>query len=109
MDLNFCQKTQANERKFRTGKFWAAFTPPSPGVSLFVGLYDARFEETKVVEWSCPYRGDSPGGGEPVDVYETKLRPELAEHIGSLTIKWDPASIRMWVRYAENAEFRSLP
>ncbi|MCW3835051.1 GIY-YIG nuclease family protein [Sphingomonas canadensis] len=100
------QRTQkANERLLRTGKIWAAFTSPTPGVSLFVGLYDARFEKTAVAEWDCPYRGDRPGRGDPVDLYATKLRPELAEHIGTLAVGWDPASIRSWKRYAANAPF----
>lgn len=100
------QRTQKqNVPLFRTGRYWASFTSPRPGVSLFVGLYQARFVGTSVPDWKCPYRGDQPGGGVPVDVYETDLRPELSEHIGTLTVEWDPKSVRSWRRYAEGAAF----
>jgi hypothetical protein len=100
------QSTQEAGRKlFRTGKIWSAFVSPTPGVSLFVGLYEAEFIETKSVDWQCPYRGDRPGAGEEVDVYRTVLRAELAKHVGTLTVEWDPASVRTWARYAADAPF----
>jgi hypothetical protein len=96
-------------RLFRSGSVWAAFTSPEPGVTTFIGLYDARYLATQIVDEPCPYRGDQPGGGAPMDVFETRLRPELAEHVGSLRIEWDASSIRTWARYADNAPFAILP
>lgn len=100
------QRTQQrNQPIFRTGSIWAAFVSPTPGETMFVGLYDVSYEDTRRVEWDCAYRGDTPGGGEPVDVFGTNLRPELAEHIGRLHIEWSPENIRTWKRYAKGAPF----
>ncbi len=99
------QRTQSPKRKlFRTGPVWAAFTSPAAGRTLFVGLYGARYVERAVVDWTCPYRGEAPGRSEPVDVFETRLRPEMQDQIGRLEIEWDPASIRTWARYADEAD-----
>ena len=101
------QSTQkpTKHKLFRTGKFWASFVSSKPGNSLFVGLYETDYIETRVVEWRCPYRGDAPGEGKPVDVFLTKLRPELSEFIGKLRVNWDPHSARSWARYASEARF----
>jgi len=98
------QTTQDPKKKlFRSGPVWAAFTSPSPGRTLFTGLYDARFVERTEADWKCPYRGGAPGRGKPVDVFETNLRPELKDLIGRLEVEWDPAKVRNWARYAVDA------
>ncbi|WP_186417168.1 DUF3427 domain-containing protein [Bosea sp. CS1GBMeth4] len=100
------QSTQeAGQPLFRTGKIWASFVSPDRRNSLFVGLYDAEFVETRIVDWKCPYSSDTPGGGKPVDVFKISLRPELSEHIEKLRVVWDPRSIRTWARYAHTAPF----
>jgi len=97
------QKTQIPRwQLFRTGRVWAAFTSPAKGRTVFAGLYDARYVETAAVDWKCPYRGDAPGRGGPVDVFETGLRPELSDLIGQLEVEWDGASFRSWARYASD-------
>jgi hypothetical protein len=98
------QSTQRRDRPiFRTRKYWAAFVSPNPGATLFTGLYEARYQDTRRPEWLCPYRLGKVGEGEPVDFFETKRRPELSEHIGKLQIVWGSKSVRAWARYAENA------
>lgn len=100
------QSIQRPEKQlFRNGPVWAAFVSPSLDRTLFVGLYDARYLETRPADWTCPYKGDAPYYGRPVDHFETRLRPELAEQIGRLEIAWDPASVRNWDRYAAEASF----
>jgi hypothetical protein len=100
------QSTQRRDQPvFRTGRYWASFVSPTPGTTVFTGLYEASYDGTRVVEWPCPYRGNAVGEGKPVDVFSTALRAELAEHIGRLHIEWDPASVRRWARYAANAPF----
>ena len=69
---------------FRRRKFWAAFVSPARGETLFAGLYEASLRETGTPDWPCPYRGGPPGKGEVIDIFDTQLRPELAEYIGNL-------------------------
>lgn len=98
------QRTQtANLPLFRTGDIWASFISPEPGRTLFIGLYQARHDDTRAVEWSCPYRGGAPGAGKPVDVFETSLRSELSNQIGTLEVEWDVRKVRNWKRYAHTA------
>lgn len=100
------QSTQsAGATKFRTASYFASFVCPDPSRTLFVGLYETQYDGTRRVPWLCPYRGDKPGGGEPVDVFRTALRPELSGHIGKLEIEWDSRNVRTWARYAEGAPF----
>lgn len=100
------QRVQTPDRRiFRTGKVWAAFVSPGHGRTLFVGLYDTKFIETKPARWICPYEGRLPGAGKPLDIFATQLKPELAHLIGKLEIEWDYASIRTWARYASTARF----
>ncbi len=101
------QSTQKRNRPlFRTGRYWASFASPAHGETVFTGLYEVSYKDTRVVEWSCPFRGSAVGKGEAVDVFETKLRPELADHIGALHVAWPLTSIRSWARYASNAQLR---
>jgi hypothetical protein len=100
------QRTQKADRGiFRSGDIWASFVVPSRGATLFVGLYDARYEGTYSVEWECPYRGGLPGNGVPVDVFEMRPRPELSELVGKLQIEWDARNVRTWCRKAVGAPF----
>jgi hypothetical protein len=97
------QSTQdPNQPMFRTGSVWAAFVSPAPGETMFVGLYDISYKDTRRVEWDCPYRGGKPGNGESVDIFHTRLRSELSEHIERLYIGWNG---RAWRRYSEKAPF----
>ncbi|HJP67488.1 MAG TPA: HNH endonuclease [Sphingomicrobium sp.] len=96
------QDTQkANRPIFRKRRIWASFVCPTPGETLFIGLFDAKLSRTGVADWLCPYRGDQPGGGKPVDRFTTSLRPELAEQIGKLQVDWPAANVRNWKRKAE--------
>lgn len=97
------QDTQKSNRPiFRTRKIWAAFVCPAPGETLFVGLFDAELARTQVADWLCPYRGDQPAGGDPVDRFITSLRSELSEQIGKLQVDWPTANVRSWRRKADN-------
>lgn len=96
------QETQKENRPiFRNRGIWAAFVSPSPGETLFVGLFDAAYVNTAIADWACPYRGDQPGDGEPVDRFSTKLRIELSEQIGKLRVDWPDSNVRTWKRKAE--------
>ena len=89
------QETQQENRPiFRNRKIWASFVSPAPGETLFVGLYDAEYLNTEVADWTCPYRGDQPGEGKPVDRFSTRLRSELSEQIGKLCVEWPDSSAR---------------
>jgi HNH endonuclease len=108
-DVDGFERYQSTQKEglpvFRTAKYFAAFVCPDPATTLFAGLYEAEFDGTRQVDWLCPYRGNKPGDGAPVDVFRTTLRPELAEHIGQLEIEWDLANVRTWARYAAGAPF----
>jgi len=44
------QKTQqVNRPVFRSGSIWASFVSPAKDETIFVGLYDARFDGTRVI------------------------------------------------------------
>jgi len=86
---------------FHNRKIWASFVSPNPGDTLFVGLFDAKFLNTGVADWTCPYRGDQPGEGKPVDRFSTRLRSELSEQIGKLRVDWPDSNVRTWKRKAE--------
>lgn len=96
------QETQKENRPiFRKRGIWASFVSPSPGETLFVGLFDAAYVNTTIADWACPYRGDQPGGGEPIDRFSTHLRSELSEQIGKLRVDWPDSNVRTWKRKAE--------
>ena len=96
------QETQKPNRSlFRDRKIWAGFVCPAPGETVFIGLFDASLMDTRKADWSCDYRGDSPNRGEPVDIFETRLRPELASHIGRMRVAWPKENARSWARKAE--------
>ena len=69
---------EAGRPIFRKRKIWAAFVCPEKGETMFVGLFDAELAETRKADWLCDYRGDAPGFGEPIDIFSTHARPELA-------------------------------
>ncbi|MBR1152039.1 HNH endonuclease [Bradyrhizobium sp. JYMT SZCCT0428] len=96
------QATQeAGRPLFRKRKIWAAFVCPAKGETMFIGLFDAELAGTRKADWLCDYRGDAPGFGEPVDIFNTRQRPELAEHTARLRVDWPDANRRSWVRKAE--------
>lgn len=96
------QDTQKENRPiFRTRNIWASFVSPEPGETLFVGLFDTEYLNTEVADWTCPYRGDQPGDGQPVDRFSTRLRSELSEQIGKLRVDWPDSNVRTWKRKAE--------
>ncbi|WP_415404061.1 HNH endonuclease [Tateyamaria sp. SN3-11] len=68
---------------------------------MFGGLFDATLTETKRADWLCDYRGDVPGQGKPVDIFATRLRPELSDQVGVLRVDWPTENVRSWARYAE--------
>lgn len=97
------QATQEPKRQiFRKRKIWAAFVKPTPDETMFVGLFDATLAETRKADWLCDYRGDEPGGGEPVDIFTTWPRLELSERVGVLRVDWPAENRRSWARKAEN-------
>jgi len=96
------QETQkANRPVFRKRKIWAGFVSPMAQEAVFIGLFDAELVATRPADWLCPYRGDTPGDGKPVDIFMTRLRPELSEHVGKLRVVWPPENVRSWKRKAE--------
>lgn len=95
------QSTQRDRPILRDALYWASFVSPSPGETLFVGLYRARRVSSGPVEWSCPLRGGVVGEGLTYDLFETRLMDELADRIGQLWVGWDPANVRTWIRYAQ--------
>ncbi len=96
------QATQkAAQPIFRTRKIWAAFVCPAPDETMFIGLFDADLLATRKADWLCDYRGDAPGKGEPVDIFTTKPRRELAAYAGVLRVDWPPENRRSWARKAE--------
>lgn len=104
------QDTQKENRPiFRNRRIWASFVSPVPGETLFVGLFDAEYLNTGVADWICPYRGDQPGGGEPVDRFSTRLRSELSEQIGKLHVVWPNSNVRTWKRKAEGLSLPVVP
>jgi hypothetical protein len=104
------QDTQKENRPiFRTRKIWASFVSPVPGETLFVGLFDAEYLSTAVADWTCPYRGDQPGDGQPVDRFSTRLRSELSEQIGKLRVDWPDSNVRTWKRKAEGLTLPVVP
>lgn len=104
------QDTQkANRPIFRNRKIWAAFASPSPGETVFIGLFDATLKATRRADWLCPFRGDAPGGGEPIDLFHTELRPELSEQIGRLRVDWPSENVRSWKRKAEGLLLPIIP
>ena len=96
---------KAGRPLFRTARYWASFTSPDHGRTVFTGLYEARYQQTQIVDWVCPYNAGSVGGGRPMDVFETTLREELSEHIGTLHIDWNWKAIGHRARYAVAAPF----
>jgi len=99
------QETQKPAKPlFRKRGIWAAFVQPTPHETLFIGLYDAKLAGTRIADWPCPYRGDKPGDGLPVDIFTTHLRPELSEHIGKLRVIWPADNVRSWKRRAETLD-----
>lgn len=104
------QDTQkANRPIFRKRRIWASFVSPAPGETLFVGLFDAQLMGTAVADWTCPYRGDQPGEGKPVDRFSTRLRSELSEQIGHLRVEWPDSNARTWKRKAEGLTLPVVP
>lgn len=104
------QDTQKENRPiFRNRKIWASFVSPEPGETLFVGLFDAKYLQTGVADWTCPYRGDQPGEGRPVDRFSTSLRSELSEQIGTLRVDWPESNVRTWKRKAEGLSLPVIP
>jgi hypothetical protein len=71
---------------------------------MFIGLYDATLSGTRKADWLCDYRGDAPGGGEVVDLFATRPRSELAEHIGLLRVDWPGENRLSWARKAEGLD-----
>jgi hypothetical protein len=101
------QATQDEGRPlFRGRKIWAAFVCPNPNETMFIGLFEATLSETRKADWSCDYRGDAPGDGEPIDIFKIRPRPELAEHAEVLRVDWPMENRRSWARKAEGL---SLP
>jgi hypothetical protein len=101
-DFKLYQETQkANRPIFRKRKIWASFVRPTSQETVFIGLFDAELVSTRTADWRCPYRGDTPGDGKPVDIFTTRLRPELSEQIGKLRVVWPPENVRNWRRKAE--------
>lgn len=99
------QNTQrANRPIFRKRPIWASFVCPTPHETLFIGLFDAKLSATEVVDWICPYRGEQPGKGHPVDLFDTELRPELSELVGKMKVDWPRSNVRSWKRKAERIE-----
>ena len=94
---------------FRNRRIWASFVSPDPGATLFVGLFDAMYLNTGVADWTCPYRGDQPGEGKPVDRFSTRLRSELSEQIGKLRVDWPESNVRTWKRKAEGLTLPVVP
>lgn len=99
------QNTQrANRPIFRKRPIWASFVCPTPHETLFVGLFDAKLSASEVVDWICPYRGEQPSKGHPVDLFDTDLRPELSELVGKMKVDWPQSNVRSWKRKAEGIE-----
>lgn len=92
---------EAGRPIFRKRKIWAAFVCPEKGETMFVGLFDAELAETRKADWLCDYRGDAPGFGEPIDIFSTHARPELAHLSTKLRVDWPDANRRSWARKAE--------
>src|SRR3954470_22193879 len=104
------QDTQKENRPmFRNRRIWASFVSPVPGETLFVGLFDSKYLNTRVADWTCPYRGDQPGKGKPVDRFSTRLRSELSEQIGKLRVDWPDSNVRSWKRKAEGLTLPVVP
>jgi len=96
------QDTQkANRPIFRKRKIWAAFASPAAGETVFLGLFNAAVKETREADWLCPYRGNAPGDGKPIDLFATTPRPELSEQIGRMRVDWPSENVRSWKRKAE--------
>ncbi len=96
------QETQKPNRPlFRKRKIWAEFVSPTPGETMFIGLFDASLTATDKANWLCDYRGEPPNKGKPVDIFATQPRPELREHIGRLRVAWPTDNVRTWVRKAD--------
>ncbi|ESX91294.1 hypothetical protein [Mesorhizobium sp. LSHC412B00] len=96
------QSTQDARRPiFRKRKIWAAFVKPTADETMFIGLFDSILDGTRQADWLCDYRGNKPRGGEPVDIFITRPRPELSDRIGILRVDWPPANRRTWARKAE--------
>lgn len=103
------QAMQAQGRRiFRTARYFASFVCPDPATTLFVGLYAVNFDGTRAVNTPCPYRGDLPGGGAPIDIFRTARQPELAAHVGNLKVDWPADNVRTWARYAHTAPFACI-
>ncbi|CAN5496147.1 hypothetical protein BH10PSE12_BH10PSE12_07840 [soil metagenome] len=104
------QDTQKENRPiFRKRKIWAAFVNPTPSRTLFAGLFDATLADTKVADWTCPYRGDAPGKGKSVDLFDTQLRGELSNLVDRLEVSWPPSNVRSWKRKADRLELPLVP
>lgn len=104
------QDTQQPKRAiFRNRKIWAGFVSPSPGETLFIGLFDAVLATTRKADWLCDYSGDAPNNSEPVNIFDTRPRPELAELIGRLRVVWPKANVRTWARKADRISLSIVP
>lgn len=104
------QETQEKNRPIlRKRRLWASFISPARGETLFVGLFDAKYLKTGVADWACPYRGDQPGEGKPVNRFSTSLRGELSEQIGKLRVDWPVSNVRTWKRKAEGLSLPVVP
>ncbi len=104
------QKTQkAKALKFRSRKIWAAFVVnPKQKETIFIGLYDANWTETRPALTTCPYGGDKLGCDEDVDIFRTQLRTELADRIGKQRVDWPKDNPIVWARYAEGLDLPLL-
>jgi hypothetical protein len=99
------QATQERGRPlFRKRKIWAAFVCPAANETMFIGLFDASLTATRKADWLCDYRGNAPGGGEPIDIFATRPRVELAEYAGVLRVDWPSENRRSWARKAEKLD-----
>lgn len=92
---------EAGRPIFRKRRIWATFVCPAKGDTMFIGLFDAELAETRKADWLCDYRGDAPGFGEPIDIFRTHPRPELADLATKLRVDWPDANRRSWARKAE--------
>ena len=104
------QDSAPRERAKFVGPYWASFVSPSPGATLFVGLYEATRTGAVTPGTIDPFTGDHVGGQKgmvtPYDQYACRRLEALSTYIGRLFIHWgDSASAnRAWVQRAEKQD-----
>lgn len=81
------------QRSYYSRPFWAAFLGLRDGRTMFAGLYEALGFQPVAEDFPCPLTGQRLTGGS-YDRYETRLRPELADHAGRVFVEWGEGSAK---------------